>query len=196
MKTKRCININKILPLMNGYSLRRIPTVWDDEDYCKEYSQYYIAQNNVVNVMIAASTFSKMMYVSFDDNTTATLWGTNINTHDISLLRINNTEYLSPELLANGDLVELTSDLIRWLEKIFKINGEWLDKNSETFIIDEEIEYPVVCTPVKCGSGWGYSSAPLVLKTSEIEHVLSSIDDEELKRKIECVLTARVFKKR
>ena len=196
MKTKRCINVNKILPLMNGYSLRRIPTVWDDEDYCKEYSQYYIAQNNVVNVMIAASTFSKMMYVSFDDNTTATLWGTNINTHDTTLLRINNTEYLSPELLANGDLVELTPDLIRWLEKIFKINGEWLDKNSETFIIDEEIEYPGVCTPVKCGSGWGYSSTPLVLKTSEIEHVLDSITDEELKRKIECVLTARVFKKR
>ena len=196
MKTKRCINVNKILPLMNGYSLRRIPTVWDDEDYCKEYSQYYIAQDNVIKVMIAASTFSKMMYVSFDDNTTATLWGTNINTHDTTLLRINNTEYLSPELLANGDLVELTPDLIRWLEKIFNIDCEWLDKNSETFIIDEEIEYPGVCTPVKCGSGWGYSSAPLVLKTSEIEHVLNSIDDEELKRKIECVLTARVFKKR
>ena len=195
MKTKRCININKILPLMNGYSIRRIPTVWDDEDYCKEYSQYYIAQNNVVKVMIAASTFSKMMYVSFDDNTTATLWGTNINTHDTTLLRINNTKYLSPELLANGDLVELTPDLIRWLEKIFKIDGEWLDKNSETFIIDEEIEYPGVCTPLKSGSGWAYSSTPLVLRTSEMEIVLNSIENEELRKKIECILTARVFKK-
>lgn len=197
MKTKRCININKILPNMEGYALRRIDTTWDDEDYCQSYSKYYIAKDDVVNnVFICAGTFSRTMILSLSNGKKVELWGSNINTHDKTLLRIDETEYLSPELLVNGDLVELTPDFIKWLNKIFKFTEYQLEEMSEEFVIDEEIEYPGVCTPVKCGSGWGYSSTPLVLKTSEIEHVLNSIDDEELKRKIECVLTARVFKKR
>ena len=195
MKTKLCININKLMPYMKDYALRRIDTTWDDEDYCRKYSNYYIAKNNVESVFICAGTFSKTMILSLSDNKKVELWGSNINTHDKTLLRIDETEYLSPELLVNGDLVELTPALIKWLNKIFKFTEYQLEAMSEKFVIDEEIEYPGVCTPVKCGSGWGYSSTPLVLKTSEIENVLNSIDDEELKRKIECVLTARVFKK-
>jgi hypothetical protein len=196
MKTKRCININKILPYMNGYTLRRINTTWDDEDYCKSYSNYYIAKDEVVNnVFICAGTFSRTMILSLSNGKKVELWGNNINVHDKTLLRINETEYLSPELLVNGDLVELTPDLIKWLTKIFKFSEYQLEELSEEFFIDEEIEYPGVCTPVKMGSGWGYSSTPLVLRTSEIECVLNSIENEELRRKIECILTARVFKK-
>lgn len=197
MKTKRCININKLLPHMKNYALRRIDTTWDDEDYCKHYSNYYIAKDEVVNnVFIYAGTFSRTMILSLSNGKKVELWGKNINTYNKDLLRINETEYLSPELLVNGDLVELTPDFIKWLTKIFKFTEHQLEEMSEEFVIDEEIEYPGVCTPVKMGSGWGYSSTPLVLMTSEIETVLNSISDEELRRKIECVLTARVFKKR
>ena len=195
MKTKLCININKLIPYMQDYEFRRIETTWDDEDFCSKYSKYYIAKNNVSNVTISASTFSKMMYLTFADGTEMKLWGNNINTHDTTLLRINHTEYISPELAINGELVELTSDLIQWLKEIFKFTEEQLENMSEKLYIDEEIEYPGVCTPVRCGSGWAYSSTPLVLKTSEIEIVLKSINDEELRRKIECILSARVFKK-
>jgi hypothetical protein len=195
MKTKLCININKLIPYMQDYEFRRIETTWDDEDYCSKYSKYYIAKNNVSNVTISASTFSKMMYLTFADGTEMKLWGNNINTHDTTLLRINHTEYISPELAVNGELVELTSDLIQWLKDLFKFTEEQLENMSEKLYIDEEIEYPGVCTPVRCGSGWAYSSTPLVLKTSEIEIVLNSINDEELRRKIECILSARVFKK-
>ena len=195
MKTKLCININKLLPHMKGYEFRRIDTTWDDEDYCSKYSKYYIAKNNVSNVTISASTFSKMMYLTFADGTEMKLWGNNINTHDTTLLRINHTEYISPELAVNGELVELTPDFIQWLKEIFNFTEDQLENMSEKLHIDEEIEYPGVCTPVRCGSGWAYSSTPLVLKTSEIEIVLNSIENEELRRKIECILSARVFKK-
>jgi hypothetical protein len=195
MKTKLCINVNKLIPYMEDYEFRRIDTTWDDEDYCSKYSKYYIAKSNVSNVTISASTFSKMMYLTFADGTVIKLWGNNINTHDTTLLRINHTEYISPELAVNGELVELTSDFIQWLKEIFNFTENQLENMSEKLHIDEEIEYPGVCTPVKCGSGWAYSSTPLVFKTSEIEIVLNSINDEELRRKIECILSARVFKK-
>ena len=195
MKTKLCININKLLPHMKDYEFRRIETTWDDEDYCSKYSKYYIAKSNVSNVTISASTFSKMMYLTFADGTVIKLWGNNINTHDTTLLRINHTEYISPELAVNGELVELTSDFIQWLKEIFNFTEDQLETMSEKLYIDEEIPYPGVCTPVRCGSGWAYSSAPLVLKTSEIEIVLNSIENEELRKKIECILSARVFKK-
>jgi hypothetical protein len=195
MKTKLCINVNKLISYMKDYEFRRIDTTWDDEDYCSKYSKYYIAKSNVSNVTISASTFSKMMYLTFADGTVIKLWGNNINTHDTTLLRINHTEYISPELAVNGELVELTSDFIQWLKEIFNFTEEQLENMSEKLHIDEEIEYPGVCTPVRCGSGWAYSSTPLVLKTSEIEIVLNSIENEELRRKIECILSARVFKK-
>lgn len=196
MKTKLCINVNKLLPRMHGYTLRRIDTTWDDEDYCRKYSNYYIAKDEVINnVFICAGTFSKTMILSLSNGKKVELWGNNINTHDKTLLRINETEYLSPELLVNGDLVELTPDFIKWLNKIFHFETEQLEKMSEKFFIDEEIEYPGVCTPLKSGSGWAYSSTPLVLRTSEMEIVLNSIENEELRKKIECILTARVFKK-
>ena len=106
MKNKLCININKLIPYMKDYEFRRIETTWDDEDYCSKYSKYYIAKNNVSDVTISASTFSKMMYLTFADGTEIKLWGNNINTHDTTLLRINHTEYISPELAVNGELVE------------------------------------------------------------------------------------------
>ena len=99
MKTKLCININKIMPYMKDYALRRIDTTWDDEDYCRKYSNYYIAKNNVESVLICAGTFSKTMILSLSDNKKVELWGSNINTHDTSLLRINETEYLLTILL-------------------------------------------------------------------------------------------------
>ena len=78
MKTKLCININKILPNMKGYALRRIDTTWDDEDYCKSYSNYYIAKDEVVNnVFICAGTFSRTMILSLSNGKKVELWGKN-----------------------------------------------------------------------------------------------------------------------
>ena len=80
MKIKLCININKLMPYMKDYALRRIDTTWDDEDYCRKYSNYYIAKNNVESVFICAGTFSKTMILSLSDNKKVELWGSNINT--------------------------------------------------------------------------------------------------------------------
>ena len=196
MKTKYCINSIKLLPLLEGYALRKIDTIKEGEEYFSSKEEYYFATDDVCKVRIDSSTFSKTMTLFLVNGQTVKLWAKNINSNDASLLRINKTTYISPELIVNDNYIELTSELVEWLTNIANVSALELETMTEEFLIEEEIEYLGVPSPVKMSSSWGYSNAPLTLTSSEINTVLNSIEDETLRKKIECILNARVFKKK
>jgi hypothetical protein len=63
--------------------------------------------------------------------------------------------------------------------------------------LEEYIEYPGVATPIPTSTGnYAYSNTPLVLTEREIDSVLNGIEDELLRKKIDCILHARVFKRK
>ena len=196
MKTKYCVDINKLLTLLPGYVFKKIDTIKEGEEYFNSKEEYYFATEEVKKVRLNLGTFSHTMTLFLTENRTLKLWGKNINTQDTSLLRINKTMYISPELSVTDNYIEVTPDLVDWLTNIVNIPAYELEVITEAFFIEEEIEYLGVSSPVRMSSGWGYSNTPLVLTTSEINTVLNSIQDETLRKKIECILNARVFKKR
>ena len=124
----------------------------------------------------------------------------NLNSHDTTLIRVNNNTYISPKIInCDGEYLESTEKLRNWLFQR-GITEKQLDEISKVFNIYEDITYYGVSTPeysmYRDKISWAYSSEPLVLKEQEIESVLNSIDDILLREKIKCILYARVFKKR
>ena len=138
------------------------------------------------------------MDIVLDDGNTIHAHSKNvtINGND-DLVRIDCNKYISPSLYVNGNWVEATYELRNWLNAYYpNIADDMLKNISQEFTVYDVIEYPGVSTPIKHDSYWGYSSQDLLLDEREIESVLNGIEDELLRKKIECILYARIFKKR
>ena len=199
MKQKICFDAKKLCSLLSDYELRSFNVNHSGEEYeCTEYT-YYFCRPNVISITRYSSAFSDSMYIKLDDGIVIKAESNNVHyadKDDSSIIRINNNDYVSPALICDGDRIESTSELLMWLSR-FNITQDELDELSTTLTIYGEIEYPGVSTPEYSRSGhWTYSSKPLVLSEQEIEIVLNSIDDPLLRKKIDCILHARVFKRK
>lgn len=194
MKKKICFNVDKLSKLLPNYTLRNFKVNVCDEEYDYEENQYYFCLPNVDSIEIIHSIFGRTMYIILNDGTKITAKSENINTHDLSIIRINNNNFVSPKLICDGTFVESTKELLNWL-LCYNITENELEDITKIFTIYEDIEYPGVPTPNYSFGTWGYSSNALVLKEQEIETVLNSIEDVLLREKIKCILYARVFKK-
>lgn len=203
MKNKICYNVTKLMKLLPHHQFRRVNYVEEgDECYCKGERLLFVSPD-VFSVHIWLGLFGDSMTISLTNGEEIELHSHNVNVNDTTLLRIGKTQYLSPDLIfVNNDWVEASQDLIEWIHKYAVLPDdlsnldEYLDQISRSYAIEEEITYEGVSSPSKHGGCWGYSSNPLVLRESEIDQVLSGIDDELLREKINCILHARIFKKR
>ena len=107
-------------------------------------------------------------------------------------------DILSPRLkIHDRKYIEKTSEFVTWLEYI-KADIEELDKDAIEIKHYDQIEYAGISDVSICKHGgyFSYSSENLVLDEREIESVLNGIDDILLRKKIESILYARVFKRR
>ena len=203
MKNKICYNITKLMKLLPNHEFRRVNFVQEGEEYYDKGDHLSFVSPDVSSVHVWFGLFGDSMTVSLTNGEDIKLHSNNVNTHDKTLLRIGKTHYLSPELVfINKDWVEASQELIEWIHKYAVLPNdvsnldEYLDQIKRSYAIEEEITYEGVPSPSKHGGCWGYSSNPLVLRESEIDQVLSGIDDELLREKINCILHARIFKKR
>lgn len=202
MKVKICYNASKLEEILHGYELRRLPCSECSEDWDDKTSKYYFCLPKVVSIHISMG-FWDTMYISMSDGSEIKAMSENVNTDDKTLLRINSNTFVSPELKINGEWVEATNELTAWIKK-YATGAEnavsldvFLNDISKQFEIYDVIEYPGVPTPSKHNDRcWGYSDTPLKLDERDIQVVLNGIEDELLRKKIECILYARVFKKR
>ena len=199
MKTKICYNLEGLhkLIVVGGHWFQVIKTRENSEDWGKESNKCYFALPEVDHIYIWHGTFSSTMTINLKngDKIEAHSKNVTINGND-NLVRIECNKYISPSLHVNGNWVEATNELRNWLNVYYpNITDDTLNGLSQKFVVYDVIEYTRVSNPEKWESGWSYSSKPLVLDEREIEIVLNSIDDELLRKKIECILYARVFRK-
>lgn len=195
MKVKICYNVEKIKAALekNGYAFVKLPIVKESEDWGQKTERYYFAKPEVVSVDYYYGFWTSAV-IKLHDGSTRTLYGPNINTKDETLLRINNNDFISPELKINDVWIEANDNVTNWLID-HGASMELLESSKQEFAIYETIEYFGVPTPSKSHGYWGYSSETLVLDEKEIEEALNSIENELLRKKIECILYARVFKR-
>lgn len=204
-----------LLKLLPDYHFAMIETVYDDDDgygpnlnpkEAKGKEKLYLTKvSDIIKVSTYDGCFSRSVTVYFDNTKEPiTLYSNNVtftdeNGNEEKVERILEWSYLSPCIKFEGVYIERTEDLVRWLLNQ-GVNEEELYKIERVTTVDNIIEYPGVSTPDirkdKEGTCYSFSSEDLKLKGSEIEQVLNSIEDELLRLKIECILRARVFKKR
>lgn len=194
MKKKICYDLEKLLKILDGYSLKIIPTAEEDEDSSyRSFVKYFTNRDDIVDI-VEYYSFWTTKVVKFVDGTQVSLKSSNVNVDDMTLLRINTNDIISPSLIVNDNYVEASKDLLEWLHAR-GISDELLKNIEETFNIYDTVEYPGVPTPIRHDNCWGYSDKALVLDEREIETVLNGIEDIVLREKIKCILYARVFKK-
>ena len=195
MKKCICYNIEGLLKLLPGFELKQIRTTHESEDdEWGNKGEYYLTnKDNILRVQNYHSLFTSKTVV-FNDGSKCSLYSNNVNFSDKDVLRVSKNDFISPILAIGSDYIESTSDLEEWLN-FNNVTDEMLETISSTFDVYSVITYHGVSTPSKCGDFWGYSNEPLKLDDREIEYVLNSIEDELLRKKIECILYARVFQK-
>lgn len=195
MKQCFCFKTDNLLKMVPNFRIVLIQTLHESEDETHKKGEYHLANRDDIKDIRYYHSLWTSTTVYFNDGTNQSLYANNVNTKDESLLRVNRNNFLSPAIKISGDYVEFTNELAEWLNHNGVQNSDFVE-HLEQFTVYESMEYPGVSTPSKCGKYWGYSSETLVLKEEEIKTVLDSIEDELLRKKIECILYARVFKKK
>ena len=195
MKQCFCFKTDNLLKMVPNFRIVLIQTLHESEDETHKKGEYHLANRDDIKDIRYYHSLWTSTTVYFNDGTNQSLYANNVNTKDESLLRVNRNNFLSPAIKISGDYVEFTNELAEWLNHNGVQNSDFVE-HLEQFTVYESMEYPGVSTPSKCGKHWGYSSETLVLKEEEIKTVLDSIEDELLRKKIECILYARVFKKK
>lgn len=110
------------------------------------------------------------------------LHGSNVNTDDTTIERLNTNNYCSPGFHVNGDSILLTSNLAEWL------NYNNIDYSSclEVKKVYDRIRFENAGTPVfdKQGRLEGISSETLVITEDELEAGLNEITNHRLVAKL------------
>lgn len=194
MRIKICYNVEKIMNKLksNGYDFIKLPTVMEDEDYKKDVECYYFAKPDVSSVEYYHSLFTSAVII-MKNGDRKKAFSSNVNSNDIKLIRINDNDFISPKLNVNDVWIEANDEVTNWLIK-HGVSMDLLESSRKEFTVYETVEYYGVPTPSGSHGRWSYSSNTLVLDEREIEIVLNCIEDEVLRKKIECILYAKVFK--
>lgn len=195
MKIKLCYNLEKIKQVLeeNGYYFVKLPVTKSSEDWDYDTMGYYFAKPEVASVDYSYWLWTTAV-VTMQDGSVQKMYGSNIESKDEDLLRIDNNDFISPILSVNDIWIESNEHVTSWLIG-HGVSMELLESNRREFAVYETIEYVGVTTPSKFRDYWSYSSETLVLDEREIKTALNSIDDELLRKKIECILYARIFKR-
>lgn len=195
MKKALCYKKDDLLALLPGFLLMKIKTIHEDEDDYNERQEYHITNRPDIKEIYQYHSLFTSTTVKYQDGATERLYSNNINPKE-NWLRLNKNHFLSPRVSVSANHIAAENDLIVWL-KFNGVTEEALEQITDSYTLYHMIEYPGVSTPVKSTitHGWAYSSELLVLDEREIETVLNSIEDELLRKKIECILYADVFKR-
>lgn len=197
MKTKICYNANVLKDILakRGYNLVNLNIVHEDEDWGDyKTTSCYFAKPEVKSVNYCYSFITNATLL-LHDGTQIHMLADNVNANDLTAVRIDHNDYLSPRFSMDDVWIEARDVITNWLIA-HGVSKEILQENIKQFEIYETIEYPGVSTPSKEFGSWAYSSKNLVLDEREINTALNSIEDELLRKKIECILYARVFKRK
>ena len=194
MKECICYNIEKLLQLLPGFQLKAISVVHEDEDDSQYSTEHYLTSRDNIERIEYYHSLGTSISVKYSDNSAESLFGRNFSIAGQLTPQMGQNYFLSPRVNVNADYVEATSDLLAWLQ-YNGVEEEALSEISDTLAVYEIVDYPGVPTPFKRREHWVYSSEDLRLEEREIQTALASIEDELLRRKIECILYARVFKR-
>lgn len=194
MKTKICYNVEKISKTLedNGYNFVKLCSAKNSECYSKKPECYYFAKPEVTSIEYYYN-FGVTAIIRMKDGNDKRAISSNINPDDKEAIRIDDNDFVSPELTVSDIWVEAVDIVTNWLIK-HGVPMDLLESSKKEFTVYETIEYCGVPTPSISHGHWSYSSNTLILDEREIELVLNGIEDEVLREKIKCILYARVFK--
>lgn len=192
-----CYDILKLEEALksSGYSLVKLPTVYDmEEGPTEETETYYFAKPDVQKVTYHFCAFYTSIDIQLKNN--KTVFASDVEfVGEKKDLPLNTNNYISPKLKRNGNLVEVSIELKEWLLSR-KIKQTFLDEISTTIVVYESIVYSGVPTVIDVKDNivsYGYTDA--VLKEEEIRTVLDGIEDPRLRKQVECILHANIFKR-
>ena len=198
-------NTEKLLKLLPDYHLETVDT-YDEGEYglpSKPDRKWYITSklsSQIVKIE-AYFDFGTSLNVFFADGRRVSIYSNNLNYDDESLLRIKTNDLISPHVSCIAEEIVDNKDFKEWLLN-HSLTQEDLDSVSRKEKVYQSVIYEGVPDveyssgiPGLLGPSWAFCSRPLVLDEREIESVLKSIDDIVLRKKIECILYARVFHK-
>ncbi len=195
MKTSIMYNTVALLEELaqEGYDFIKLPIKKESEDDCKESFGYYFAKPEVDRISYWYS-MGETAVIYMKDGRGIQGLGKYVISDRKDWVELYNNDYVSPPLKYNGKYIESTEQLDVWLLS-HGVSQETLEDCSHQETIYETIKYEGVPTPRRSYGNWAYSSETLVLDEREIEEALHDIQDDLLRKKIECVLYARVFKR-
>lgn len=193
MRTKICYDVNALIPKLavQGYNFVNLDVYEYAEDWERNKKSYYFAKSEVKKISYFYG-FGTTASIELKDGRKIKGLGDNISSN-VEHVRLSDNDYISPILLVTDNWVESTDKLVNWLLKR-GVTMEDLESCKQEFTIYEVVEFVGVPTPMKEHGYWAYSSNTLVMDEKEIDTILNDIEDELLRKKVECILYARVFK--
>lgn len=197
MKIHLCYSTEGLKKLLTNHEFRCIRCISESEEWATDGKKFYFVSPDVDHIITYSSTFSKTLHIVLKNGEHISAYADNMNSHNTELIRINSNPYVCPTVQSTNDFIEATPLLTAWIKKFYNCTDEELQAITVELVLEEYIEYPGVPTPIPTSTGhYAYSNTPLILTEHEIESVLNGIDNELLRKKIDCVLHARVFKRK
>ena len=195
MKTKIMYDTVALLEILadQEYDFIKLPIKKESEDDCKESYAYYFAKPEVDRVDYWFC-MGETAIIYLNDGRAIQGLGRYVTSNKKDWVELYNNDYISPPVKYNGRYIESTEQLNVWLLK-HGVSQEKLEDCSHEETLYESIKYEGIPTPRRSFGNWAYSSEDLVLDEREIEEALHDIKDDLIRKKIECVLYARVFKR-
>ena len=193
---KRCLLYNKdsVLSELSDFHMVDVKVHEYDEEYGDSVTDQVRLTNQAEIISFKTSWgFGRRDTVEFKGVDGNILVAESIKYVNKEVIKVK--DIISPKInIVDKEYIERTSELAEWL-KYIGVDVDKLDKEAEEVTLYDTIEYVGVSDVSISGNCWSYSSENLVLDEREIRLVLDGIEDKLLRKKIESILYARVFKR-
>ena len=193
---KRCLLYNKdsVLRELSDFHLVDVKVHEYDEEYGDSITDQVRLTNQAEIVSFKTSWgFGRSDTVEFKDTEGNILIAESIKYVNKEVIKVK--DIISPKIkIVDEEYIERTSELVDWLT-YNGVDVDKLDGEAKEVTLYDTIEYIGVNDVSISGKYWSYSSENLVLDEREINLVLNGIEDKLLRKKIESILYARVFKR-
>ena len=195
MKTKIMYDTVALLEILadQNYEFVKLPIKRESEDDYSEGHAYYFAKPEVDRIDYWFS-MGETAVIYLKDGRGIQGLGSYVVSQKDDWVKLHDNDYISPKIKYDGRYIESTEQLNVWLLK-HGVSQEELEDCSHEETLYETVKYEGVPTHRRSYGNWAYSSEDLVLDEREIEEALHDIKDDLLRKKIECILYARVFKR-
>ncbi len=189
MRKFTCFPVEQLLSIIPGYEYKQVIHIFEGDTMGNSTYEYYFVKSDVNKLFTDMDLNSDKVILILNDNSRLDI---SFIGHRHSMGEFKLNEWISPALKVVDGYVEETNELYAWLLTICGIAEESLNSLIVHMIAHENIQYDR-CLEEHINEITLFKT--LILSDVEVQQIIDSIKDENLKNKASGILLAERWKR-